>query len=592
MDRFLKLMFTLIVITAFTGCSTRAGNPVQIPNLPADHPLVETPGNTLNNQTLLGQWVMNFDLTNQTVQLEPLRTSSTHFNVTPFLPPEIVINSIDPTTETVNVDISMTNTFTVTGWDPRLIIYTDSAGHKLLNADEWTDLFDIPGGLPINPFKAYAKSLPQRQFFPSAEHTENLIIKLPGMNPSVKFAIEVSYPYSCPEPYWINEFTQDALFDIPTSSTQVGVYVFNWLGDTSAVYLYCPQVSGATLNSMTQNDYHWSGTIQNTMDANVGEYFCYIIAYTTVSGSQALYDEFTITVSRYGTPVTPEVISNLDTAGANGLDVLDNYAYIADSADGLKIIDITDPENPFVEGNLDNGYWFNDVAVNGNYAYAAAESNMYAINVQVKDTPFIEYTYNTSGSPDGVCIQYPYAYFALGWYSTWIFDITDPANWSLLGTFPENDWAYNVDVQGSLMMVADGGEGIQLIDIEDPEHPALIKVIETSSAYDVLIDGNYAYVADNGDGIRVVKDLYMPPSAYVVHSVDTTGSSNALALQDGFLYVACGASGVEIFDVSIPESAYIFSSFDTPGSCEDIVVHDRYAYIAEYAQGLTIAKLW
>ena len=59
-----------------------------------------------------------------------------------------------------------------------------------------------------------------------------------------------------------------------------------------------------------------------------------------------------------------------------------------------------------------------------------------------------------------------------------------------------------------------------------------------------------------------------------------------------FLYVAYGADGIKIFDVSVPETAYLFSEFDTDGNCQDIVVRDKYAYIADNAQGITIAKLW
>lgn len=591
MKNLIILLIALSALGAFTGCSGGSDNPMQTPGF-ADDEIFLNSSNTPDGAMLMGQWEMNFDIANQSVQVEPLRNGSTHYNLTSYLPPTIVINSIDPVSQTVDVDITVSNTFSFTGWDLRLIIYTDSVGHKLLNADEWTNLYDIPGGMPINPFKAYANEIPQRQFLSGAVHTENLIIRLPGMNSSVKFAIEASYPYSCPEPYWIHQFTQGAIFDIPGSSTDVGIYVYNWLGDVNRVYLYCPQISGSTLTSLTVDDFHCTGTLVNSMGAGVGNYFGYIIAYTTVSGSQALYDEVTITISQGGTPVEPEVISNIDTSFAAGFDIQGNYAYLADSGEGLKVIDISNPETPEIVGLLDTGYWFYDVAVYENHAFVAAEGNFYSINIDDPEHPSVTDSYTFGGSAEGVCVEFPYAYISCGYLGTWIMDISNPTDLLRDDVFSENDWANHADVQGNLMIVADSGDGVELADITNKESVESIKVIPTSYAYDVLIDGDYAYVADNGDGIRVINNIYTPDAADIVHSVDMSVSADKLAIQGNFLYVACGADGIVIFDVTIPETAYVFSSFDTDGSCEDIVVRDQYAYIADYAQGFTIAKLW
>jgi hypothetical protein len=594
MEKPAKLLFILSVITAFIGCSTTVYNPVQMPVLTPDDPTVETYSTDPCNQTLLGQWVMNFDIRDKTVEIEPLREASTHYNLTSLLPPQITINSIDFVNETADVDITITNTFPVTGYDLRLIIYTDPSGHKLLNADDWTDLFDIAGGLPINPFIAYAKDRLQHVFLPGNVHTENFIIKLPGMNPSVKFAIEASYPTNCPEPYSIENFTREALFDTPTSCTTVGVDVLTWLGDITAVYLYCPDISGSNLTSLTEIDSRWTGTLQNTMDADIGDYPGYLIAYTTVSGSQALYDEVTFTVSKYGTPVAPVVTGILDTDNAQSIDVQGNYVYLADTNSGLKIIDVTDPSNPYVIGSLNNGFGFHDVQVYGNYVYAAAKNHFYGINVTVKDNPIVEYSHVVTGNGESVCVKFPYAYFCRSWSSAYIFNIGNPTSWIMLGFIEENTFLNSIYAQDNLLIISEGGNGIKLFDIADPAHPAFIKSVLTSVAYDTFIDGNYAYVADDGGGFRIVKDIYTPASAYIVKTIDYPDFFTPfnLDLQDDFLYTACLGYGIYIIDISIPDSACIFSVFETGESFNDIVIQDNYAYICQSTEGITIAKLW
>ena len=50
--------------------------------------------------------------------------------------------------------------------------------------------------------------------------------------------------------------------------------------------------------------------------------------------------------------------------------VVGNYAYIADNASGLQIIDISNPSAPTLKGTYDTSY-ARDVAIAGNYAYIA-----------------------------------------------------------------------------------------------------------------------------------------------------------------------------------------------------------------------------
>ena len=61
-----------------------------------------------------------------------------------------------------------------------------------------------------------------------------------------------------------------------------------------------------------------------------------------------------------------------DTPGfANDVAVWGNYAYIADDTEGLRVMDISDPTHPLESGFFDTPDCAGGVAVNGNYAYVA-----------------------------------------------------------------------------------------------------------------------------------------------------------------------------------------------------------------------------
>ena len=303
MKKFLILIPILLLVFLF-GCSSSGKSPV-VPagSSQADIPFVAD--NSVPEGTeLMGAYTAEFDLANLSAQIMPDRDLATHFNVTSYLPaPTIHINSFNPTTHVVDADVTINNTTTIIAYDLRLIIYTDTIGHKLLNDDNWTGLFDIAGGLPINPFKAYRKDDPQRQFPGKMLFTENVLIYLPGNNTSVRFAIEASYPSNCAEPYMMNNFTQGILYDEVGSSTQIGVDVYDWQNNVNTVKLYCPQITGVALvdlSNLTGN--HWQMQLVNSTGASEGNYTAYLVA---TSSGQSLFDEIKIAVTHQGTGVEP-----------------------------------------------------------------------------------------------------------------------------------------------------------------------------------------------------------------------------------------------------------------------------------------------
>ena len=274
-----------VIIVCCIGCSSSGDNPV------AD----ELSPNSENEHVLWGTWNVQFNVDALRVEILPSRDVNAHFNLTSRITPVIQINSWDSVLEIIDVDVTITNPYLINGYDVRTIIYTDPVGHKLTNADDWTELYDIPDGDVKNPFKAYAKSEPNRIFAAQTEHTENLLIHLPNGNPDVSFAIDASYPGNCEDPYEISGFSHEILLDEIDASTTASVTVKDWQDDISGVYIYCPDVMGLSLHPFepAESDL-WKTTLINLEGASEGEYPGFIYTY---SGGVFLFDEITVTVS-------------------------------------------------------------------------------------------------------------------------------------------------------------------------------------------------------------------------------------------------------------------------------------------------------
>src|SRR6266478_3648148 len=70
-------------------------------------------------------------------------------------------------------------------------------------------------------------------------------------------------------------------------------------------------------------------------------------------------------------PVSIGNATNVPGGLALGVVVSNNYAYLANGYDGLRIYDVSDPTNPTNVGHINNGGYAEIVAVSGNYAYLA-----------------------------------------------------------------------------------------------------------------------------------------------------------------------------------------------------------------------------
>jgi hypothetical protein len=94
-------------------------------------------------------------------------------------------------------------------------------------------------------------------------------------------------------------------------------------------------------------------------------------------------------------PATPIEVGSYDTPGdAQGITVVGNYAYLADGGSGLRIINIANPAAPAETGFYNTPGYAWEVAVLGNYAYVAdSYSGLRIINVKpVSNQDKLRYT--------------------------------------------------------------------------------------------------------------------------------------------------------------------------------------------------------
>jgi hypothetical protein len=287
-----------------------------------------------------------------------------------------------------------------------------------------------------------------------------------------------------------------------------------------------------------------------------------------------------------------EMVGAYDTPGnAAAVAVAGGLAYVADSAEGLRILDLSDPAAPVSIGSYNTPGLALDVALHLPYALLADGGSGYkAVDVSDPTSPYGAGSFATAALAYSIDVQGDVAVLAIGSLGVQFLDVTDPANPVALATLNTPGTAYNAIFAGRWVFVADGPAGLRVIDAADPAAPVLAGFFDTSgTCYDVLVSGGRAYLADYGYGI-VVLDATDPTAPTWLGAYDTTGQARGLALAGSFLHVADSGSGVLILDVADPASIELVQSSDTPGVASGVAVVSEYTLVADASAGLQVMR--
>ena len=168
-------------------------------------------------------------------------------------------------------------------------------------------------------------------------------------------------------------------------------------------------------------------------------------------------------------------------------------------------------------------------------------------------------------------------------------DITDPADPESLGRYPYqriyhvavwNEVAYGFNRYGGILIIDFGGSG-------DPYLQDLYQ-LEGVSFEDGQIVGNELYAAAHEQGLFIFRISDDGGLTLIGQSSDDSQNATALAVRDGLAYVADGAGGVLVLDITDPEEPIFVSQINTTSAAQDIDFRQNYAVVAVGGHGIDI----
>jgi|GEM_PF-753758 len=160
-----------------------------------------------------------------------------------------------------------------------------------------------------------------------------------------------------------------------------------------------------------------------------------------------------------------------------------------------------------------------------------------------------------------------------------------------LGGLYSGGYATSVATAGSTAFIANGNNGLLVVDVSDPTLPAHLSSPDMSSdAYDVEVEGDTVFVSDRELGLLIV-DASIPTSPTLISSVDLEGPVFGLTKRDSVVYVAAQFNGLKIVDVDDPSMPVLLGTLDGIGFATDVEVINGVAYVTTIENGLHIADV-
>jgi len=314
-----------------------------------------------------------------------------------------------------------------------------------------------------------------------------------------------------------------------------------------------------------------------------------------------------IDISNHSAPHEAGFFDDTRIGTARAVAVNGNYAYLADNNAGLRIIDISNPANPQQVGIYDTPGYAYDVAVSGNFAYVADHNGgMRIIDISNPASPVET---GSAGYPyfERIAINGDYAYVGCD-FGVNIIDISDVNNPIIVSLYlvfgdegREPEDCSGLSVSGKFLYVTSSTQkNLIKINISNPSNPVGAGSSYCGpSSHGITVSGNYAYVASKQEAtVPYMKyDLRIfdisnsgNPQAYSSYFIQNTNISG-IAVNADFAYIADGLAGLRIINISNPANPQVAGSFNTPGIAYRIVVKGNLAYVADGDSGLRIIDI-
>ena len=180
------------------------------------------------------------------------------------------------------------------------------------------------------------------------------------------------------------------------------------------------------------------------------------------------------------------------------------------------------------------------LSIEGNYLYGGAGNHVLVFDVSDPLHPRKVGSVEGVGAARQLVVQKGMVYVTAREYGLWIVDATHPEKPRIRSRFDCCELATGVDVAGDVCFCGQRQNGVEFIDVGDPDHPRHIAMRKTAESQSVVYRDGWLYSGEWEAGLVTVFDAHDMSAIRQTGTIDLYGYGDGVWLQGDYLYAARG----------------------------------------------------
>ena len=276
-------------------------------------------------------------------------------------------------------------------------------------------------------------------------------------------------------------------------------------------------------------------------------------------------------------------------------------AYVARGADGLHVIDATDPDHPIEASSWSSGDFTYDIAVDGNRVYSCDGTNGLVVLDATADPFHLAgvHRYEYAGVPvSRAAANGALAYLGLlnAVQNFQVLDVSGENPDPFLGFLITSNGCRDIACAGPFVYVAGGDAEFGIIDVSTPSTPLMRGTLPLPVGYQ-------AYHVAPGEGAVFLAwqnrvsaiDVTDPDAPSVIATNELPANAQIVAMQNegGFIFVGqcffvSSGSGLRLYDGAMPVWTSVVAQSSADTQVRDLFATPDRVYVLDEANGLVV----
>jgi len=294
-----------------------------------------------------------------------------------------------------------------------------------------------------------------------------------------------------------------------------------------------------------------------------------------------------------------ESVSSLDTPGiAFGLALDGQWLYVADGDAGLQIVDRSDVNNLKIVAQLSTQYRAKLLVKAGDMIYMLLEHHgLLCVDVSEPLRPKLVGQLDTNESFVALAVRGSALFTTTNDGRLLKIDISDPADLQIVDSVDLSGKPRMIQVAGDDVYIASGKAGLQIVRFSPGQPGRLIgglsrpwPMSEFSDALGLQLRDGYAYVTHGDDGIQVI-DIRQPEHPKDFDFIPLPARGLTIGQSDSYIVVSTRWDGYFFIDVTQPQKPQLVANINVPHVARNFQVEGDKLYVPGHSRGISIIPL-